>query len=100
MTAYFDLALEVGGASWSLPVLRESSATSNIPLQQSFTNALTELKVQEIKTAIESCRRCVCASPDGGLTAEVICSSADNQEFCKCVANSSTGREADVSGAS
>lgn len=52
-----DLALEVGGASWSLTVLRESSITSNITLQDSFTSALITIKLGEITAQIRSCRK-------------------------------------------
>ena len=31
--AYVDLAIAVGGASWALKILRESSITRNITLQ-------------------------------------------------------------------
>ncbi len=55
--AYVDLAIAVGGASWALRVLRQSSIDQNITLQQSFTSALTQVKLREIRTIIESCRR-------------------------------------------
>ena len=54
---YVDLAIALGGAAWALPVLRESSTTRNRDLQQSFTSALTQIKLREIRASIESCRR-------------------------------------------
>ena len=55
--AYVDLSISLGGASWALRILRESSITQNVTLQRSFTSALTEVKVREIRDIIESCRR-------------------------------------------
>ncbi len=49
--------MSVGGASWALRVLRESSFSENKALQESFTSALTQVKLREIRAVIESCRR-------------------------------------------
>ncbi len=58
---YVDLAVSVGGAAWALRVLRESSVSENKDLQESFTSALTEIKLREIRAVIESCRKYVVA---------------------------------------
>ena len=55
--AYVDLALEVGGASWALRILRESSINSNQDVINSFTSAFAQIKLREIRETIESCRR-------------------------------------------
>ena len=55
--AYVDLAIAVGGASWALRVLRESSINENVTIQRSFTSALTQIKLREIRASIESCKR-------------------------------------------
>ena len=47
---YVDLAISLGGAAWAIRILE------NITLQESFTSALIETKLREIKTIIESCR--------------------------------------------
>ena len=55
--AYVDLALSLGGASWALRILRNSSLDANQDLQTSFTSALAQIKLNEIRASIESCRR-------------------------------------------
>ena len=55
--AYVDLALSVGGASWALRILRNSSLSSNQAIQDSFTSAFAEIKLNEIRASIERCRR-------------------------------------------
>ena len=52
VNAYIDLALNMRGGSWSLPILRNSSVTSNMDLQKSFTDALVQLKVKEITAQV------------------------------------------------
>ncbi|KAL5475415.1 hypothetical protein EMCRGX_G025228 [Ephydatia muelleri] len=84
--AYIDLALGLNGASWSLPILRNSSATSNLDLQKSFTDALVQLKVKEISAQVTSCRRCVCASDATGRRVKPKCDITEDQAFCRCEA--------------
>ncbi len=52
-----ELALSLGGASWALRILRNSSLEANQDIQNSFTSALTQVKLREIRASIESCRR-------------------------------------------
>ena len=54
--AYVDLAICLGGATWAIRILRESSLTKNVTLQESFTSSLIQIKLREIRTVIESCR--------------------------------------------
>lgn len=82
---YVDLAIAVGGASWALRLLRESSITQNVTLQQSFTSALTEIKVREIRDIIESCRRCTCVLGEVEGTAMADCVIAEDSDFCRCI---------------
>ena len=84
--AYIDLALGLNGASWSLPILRNSSATSNLDLQKSFTDALVQLKVKEISAQVTSCRRCVCVSDATGRGVKPKCDITEDQAFCRCEA--------------
>ena len=74
----------MNGASWSLPVLRNSSATSNLDLQKSFTDALVQLKVKEISAQVTSCRRCVCEATGNGVKQK--CEIVEDQTFCRCEA--------------
>ena len=83
-----DLALGVGGGSWSLPVLRNSSATSNLDLQKSFTDALVQLKVREISAQVTSCRRCVCVSDATRTAVKPQCEIEKDQAFCLCAMKS------------
>ena len=55
--AYVDLAMATGGASWALRILRNSSLESNQDIQDSFTSALAEVKLNEIRASVQSCRR-------------------------------------------
>ncbi|KAL5475417.1 hypothetical protein EMCRGX_G025231 [Ephydatia muelleri] len=88
VNAYIDLALGMKGGSWALPILRNSSATSNLDLQKSFTDALVQLKVKEISAQVTSCRRCVCVSDATGTTVKPKCDIENDQAFCLCAARS------------
>lgn len=54
-----ELALAVGGASWALRILRNSSLEANQDIQDSFTSALADVKLNEIRASVQSCRRLV-----------------------------------------
>lgn len=86
VNAYIDLALGVKGGSWSLPILRSSTVTSNLDIQKSFTDALVQLKVKEISAQVTSCRRCVCVSDAAGTTVKPQCEIEKDQTFCLCAA--------------
>jgi hypothetical protein len=56
---YVDLAFAVGGASWALRILRNSSLEANQDIQDSFTSAFAQVKLNEIRASVQSCRRLV-----------------------------------------
>lgn len=83
--AYVDLALDLGGAAWALRILRNSSLQANQDIQNSFTSALAQVKLNEIRASVQSCRRCVCVSGESGVFRN--CVTATDEKFCRCVIN-------------
>lgn len=83
---YVDLAVSLGGAAWALRILRESAINLNEDIQASFTSALTQIKLREIRAVIESCRKCVCLPGDSDEEPpRTSCSIANDEQFCRCV---------------
>lgn len=83
--AYVDLALDVGGASWALRILRNSSLEANQDIQDSFTSAFAQVKLNEIRASVQSCRRCTCVAGEGGNGARQDCVASSDDQFCRCV---------------
>ena len=77
---YTNLALELGGASWDINVLRQGGS-----LAASFTNAFTDVKTSEIRRATDQCRRCACTDIAG--SGQFRCVPDNDQARCKCIAD-------------
>ena len=54
---YVELALKMSGAAWDLNQLREEGQFA-----RAFTNAFTEVKVEEVMTVFRYCFECLCMS--------------------------------------
>ena len=63
-----DLALATGGASWALRILRtNSSLESSQDIQDSFTSSFADIKLNEIRGSVQSCRRYACVEHVGSI---------------------------------